>query len=87
VAADTVLEKTPTSPPPAESRPREVPEVHPAAREATVADIDRLDSLTLDDFAVDFDRVKIPQKADGERLTAEEMNAVVANFVDTLKIR
>lgn len=29
-------------------------------REGTVADIDRLDSLTADDFDVDFSRVKIP---------------------------
>jgi type IV secretion system protein VirD4 len=78
---------TPTAAWPAESRPRDVPEIHPATREATVADIDRLDSLTLEDFAVDFDRVKIPKKGDGERLTSEEMNAVVASFVDTLKIR
>jgi type IV secretion system protein VirD4 len=87
VPADPLIETPPMSSPPAESRQREVPEVHPATREATVADIDRLESLTLEDFAVDFDRVKIPQKADGERLTAEEMNAVVASFVDTLKIR
>jgi type IV secretion system protein VirD4 len=72
---------------PAESRPREVPEARLATREATVADIDRLESLTLEDFAVDFDQVKIPQKAEGERLSSEEMNAVVANFVDTLKSR
>ena len=64
-----------------------MPEVRPATREATVADIDRLESLTLEDFAVDFDRVKIPQKADGERLTSEEINAAVESFVDTLKTR
>jgi type IV secretion system protein VirD4 len=87
VAADLQAETPPTSPPLAESRSREAPEDRPPSREATVADIDRLESLTLEDFAVDFDRVKIPNKGDGERLTSEEMNAVVANFVDTLKIR
>jgi type IV secretion system protein VirD4 len=87
VGADPMVQTSPTSPPSVESSPRELPDVRPATREATVADIDRLDSLTLEDFAVDFDRVKIPQKADGERLTSEEMNAVVASFVDTLKIR
>src|ERR1700733_10444985 len=75
VAADPLVETPPTSPALAESRQREAPEVLPATREATVADIDRLESLTLEDFAVDFDRVKIPQKAEGERLTWEEINA------------
>jgi type IV secretion system protein VirD4 len=86
-AADTVIETLPLSSPPAESKPREAPAVRLATREATVADIDRLESLTLEDFAVDFDRVKIPQKEDGERLTSEEIDAVVASFVDTLKTR
>jgi hypothetical protein len=58
-----------------------------ATREATVADIDRLDSLTLEDFAVDFDRVSIPQKPEGERLTSDELNAAVESFLDTLKTR
>jgi len=86
VAADPTAETSATGSP-AESRPREVLEVRPATREATVADIDRLETLTLEDFAVDFDRVKIPKKADGERLTSEEINAAVASFVDTLKTR
>ena len=67
--------------------PREMPEIRPATREATVADVDRLDSLMLEDFAADFDVVKIPQKADGERLTAEELNEAVESFLDTLKTR
>jgi type IV secretion system protein VirD4 len=87
LAANPLAETHPTSPPIAESRSRQAPDDRPASREATVADIDRLESLTLEDFAADFDRVKIPQKAVDERLTSEEMNAVVANFVDTLKIR
>jgi type IV secretion system protein VirD4 len=85
--AEQAVESPAGSVPPADSMPREMPEARPATREATAADIDRLETLTLEDFAVDFDRVKIPQKAEGERLTSEEMNAVVANFVDTLKIR
>jgi type IV secretion system protein VirD4 len=87
VVAEYVVESPPESAPPADSMPRDMPEARPATREATAADIDRLESLTLEDFAVDFDRVKIPQKAESERLTSEEMNSVVANFVDTLKIR
>jgi type IV secretion system protein VirD4 len=87
VAVDTMVETPLTSSPSAESRPREVSEARAATREATIADIDRLESLTLEDFAGDFDRVKIPQKADGERLTSEELNAVVGSFLDTLKTR
>ena len=82
-----VVETAPASAPPAESKPRETPEAHPATREATAADIDRLETLTLEDFAVDFDRVKIPQKPEGERLTSEELNAAVESFLDTLKTR
>ena len=66
---------------------RYVSEARPITREATIADIERLESLTLEDFAADFDRVKIPQKADGERLSSEELNVVVASFLDTLKTR
>lgn len=87
VTAEPVVETPPASAPPADSKPREIPEARPATREATVADIDRLESLTLEDFAVDFDRVKIPQKPEGERLTSEELNAAVESFLDTLKTR
>jgi len=87
VAADTVVETPLPSSPSAESRPRDASEARPATREATIDDIDRLESLTLEDFAADFDRVKIPQKAEGERLTSEELNATVQSFLDTLKTR
>ena len=56
-------------------------------REATVADIDRLESLTLEDFAVDFDRVKLPEKSPGERLSSEELNTAVESFLETLRER
>jgi hypothetical protein len=71
----------------ADSRPRQVGEAPVATREATVADIDRLESLTLEDFVADFDQVKIPQKAEGERLTSEELNSAVESFLDTLRTR
>jgi type IV secretion system protein VirD4 len=87
VTADSLFATPAGSAPPMDSRSQEIPEARPATREATVADIDRLDSLTLEDFAVDFDRVEIPQKADGERLTPEELNAAVESFLDTLKTR
>jgi len=51
-------------------------------REATVEDIDRLESLTLDDFAADFDKVKLP---DHEKLTEQELSAAVDSFLATLR--
>ena len=57
----------------------------PVFREATMADIDRLESLTLEDFAAPLGEIDVPQKADGERLTAEEMNAAVEQFLQTLQ--
>jgi hypothetical protein len=59
----------------------------PVVREATVEDIDRLESLTLEDFDVDFDRVTIPEKPDGERLTSQELHSAVESFLDTLRER
>jgi type IV secretion system protein VirD4 len=59
----------------------------PVVREATVEDIDRLESLTLEDFDVDFDRVKVPEKPDGERLTPQELQSAVEGFLDTLRER
>ena len=54
-------------------------------REATMEDIDRLESLTLEDFAAPLGEIELPAKADGERLTAEEMNAAVEQFLQTLQ--
>jgi hypothetical protein len=59
----------------------------PAVRDATVEDIDRLQSLTLEDFDVDFDRIQVPQKPEGERLTSQELNAAVESFLNTLRDR
>jgi type IV secretion system protein VirD4 len=56
-----------------------------ATREATVEDIERLDSLTLEDFAAPLDKVSLPQKAEGERLTPQELNAAVDGFLQALR--
>lgn len=56
-----------------------------AARDATLADIDRIESLTLNDFAADFDKVQLPEKAEGERLTSEELKAAAESFLATLR--
>jgi type IV secretion system protein VirD4 len=73
--------------PPTESRPLEREVKRAATREATVEDIDRLESLTLEDFAVDFSSVVIPEKADGERLSSGELQSAVESFLDTLRER
>ena len=57
----------------------------PVVREATMEDIDRLESLTLEDFAAPLGEIELPAKAEGERLTAEEMNAAVEQFLQTLQ--
>jgi len=59
----------------------------PRTRKATVEDLERIDSLTLDDFAVDWSRVEIPQKQEGERLTSEELHRAVESFLETIRER
>ena len=54
-------------------------------REATAEDIEQIDSLTLEDFAAPISEVVLPQKAEGERLTGEEMNAAVESFLQSLR--
>jgi len=55
-----------------------------AEREATVQDIERLESLTLEDFAADFSRVEIPE---GGPMTDTQMQAAVESFLITLQER
>lgn len=57
----------------------------PLTREATAEDIERLDTLTLEDFAAPLNEVRLPQKGEGERLTAEEMNTAVESFLESLR--
>jgi type IV secretion system protein VirD4 len=73
--------------PPIAASPEEIADILPTSREATVEDIDRLDSLTLQDFDVDFERVKIPEKPDGERLTSDELLSAAESFLSTLRER
>jgi type IV secretion system protein VirD4 len=51
--------------------------------EASVEDIDRADTLTLEDFETDFSRVAIPEH-DGP-LTPPELQTAVTDFLDTLE--
>lgn len=56
-------------------------------REATIEDVERLGELTLEDFAADFDKVQLAEKAEGERMTAEELSVAVDSFLATLRER
>lgn len=58
--------------------------VRPEVRDATLEDIDRIDSLTLEDFAVDFDAVQLPDKA---HLSEQELKTAVDSFLETLRER
>ena len=69
------------------NKPRDAMAPPQTTREATVDDIDRLESLTLEDFAAEFEKVKIPEKSEGERLTSDELNAAVEGFLDSLRTR
>jgi hypothetical protein len=55
----------------------------PRVHEASVEDVDRADTLTLEDFETDFSRVDIPEDSP---LTTEQLQTAVTNFLDTLEI-
>jgi len=55
----------------------------PVIRAAGPSDIERLDSLTLDDFATDFSSVEIPTH-EGP-LTDAEMTKAVDSFLESLE--
>jgi type IV secretion system protein VirD4 len=57
----------------------------PRTRAATVDDIERIDELTLEDLDVDFNKVVLPDKAPGERMTTQEMDIAVESFIAGLK--
>lgn len=54
-------------------------------RTATVDDLERIENLTLEDFAVDFSKVEVPDAPPGERLTEQQLNGAVEGFLATLK--
>jgi hypothetical protein len=60
------------------------PELEYTVRDATPADLERLDELTLDDFDIDVERVQIP--AD-RNLTPGEIEAAAAQFLAALRTR
>src|ERR1700693_5266381 len=52
-------------------------------RDATVEDVERIESLTLEDFACDFSKVEIPSR-DGP-VSEPEMKATVDTFLNSLE--
>jgi hypothetical protein len=69
-------------PAPATSRPS-----RRRSRRATPEDIERIDELKLENFDVDLSQVELPQKAEGERLTTQELDAAVESFLSALQER
>jgi type IV secretion system protein VirD4 len=60
-------------------------DVSPATREAMLEDLDRLETLTLDDFETDFSRVEMPVIEPGERLSDAQLDAAVESILTSLK--
>jgi hypothetical protein len=48
-------------------------------------DLDRLETLTLDDFETDFSRVEMPVIEPGERLSDAQLDAAVESILTSLK--
>ena len=76
------------APPPAEPSPGEgsVPKMEKESvviRNATVEDIERIESLTLEDFATDFSKVPIPDREG--TLSDPEMKTAVDTFLSSLE--
>src|ERR1700683_358837 len=55
------------------------------SRKATLDDIERIDQLTVEDFALDIPRLALPEKAPGERMSAEELDMAVESFIAGLR--
>lgn len=57
----------------------------PTTRAASQADLDRIEALTLEDFAVDLSKLDVPETAPGEQLSDLEMDRLVESFMATVK--
>jgi type IV secretion system protein VirD4 len=58
--------------------------VETVERDATAEDIERIESLTLEEFAADFSAVKLPTEG---RMSEDQMKDAVENFLETLRER
>ncbi len=57
----------------------------PTSRAATIEDLGRIETLGLEDFAVDLSKVEIPATRPGERLSDQAMDTVVEDFLASLR--
>ena len=78
----SVEDAGPASPAPAVSTGQGSPSPEPVEREATAEDVQRIESLELEDFAVDFDQVKLPE---GGALTEQDLRVAAESFISTLR--
>ena len=73
------------SPPDPRTAPSEaIRAVETVERDATTEDIERIESLTLEDFAADFSAVELPTEG---RMSEDQMKDAVESFLDTLRER
>jgi type IV secretion system protein VirD4 len=57
----------------------------PKRRRATPEDLENIEQLTLDDFDIDFDKVVLPHREEGELFSREELDAAVGSFLNALR--
>src|SRR5207302_2123917 len=81
-ATATAQSETPSTPESAVDAPGPKKE-EGVIREGTVADVERIETLTLEDFATDFSKVRIPDQ-DGP-LSEAEMKVAVESFLVSLE--
>ena len=75
----------PGSPPEARATvPETIHSVETVEREATAEDIDRIESLTLEDFVADFNAVELPTEGP---MSDDQMKDAVESFLGTLRER
>jgi type IV secretion system protein VirD4 len=73
------------SPPSPRTAPSEaIRTVETVERDGTTDDIERIESLTLEDFAADFSAVELPMEG---RMSEVQMNDAVESFLETLRER
>jgi type IV secretion system protein VirD4 len=65
--------------------PTPLPAPSRRGRPATAQDIERIDQLRLEDFDVDLSHVRLPQKPEGERLSLEELDTSVSDFMNAIR--
>ena len=73
-----------STPDPRTAPPEAIRAFETVERDATTDDIERIESLTLEDFAADFSAVELPTEG---RMSEDQMKDAVESFLDTLRER